>query len=41
MALEPNDTVRVKDPRRGRWPVRAKVVRLSGPRLYDVLCDDG
>ena len=41
MALQPNDTVRMKDPRRGRWPVRAKVVRMSGPRSYDVLCEDG
>ena len=41
MALQPNDTVRVKDPRRGRWPVRAKVVRMSGPRSYDVLSEDG
>ena len=41
MALQPNDTVRVKDPRRGRWPVRTKVVRLSGPRSYDVLSEDG
>ena len=41
MALHPDDTVRVKDPRRGRWPVRAKVVRLSGPRSYDVLSEDG
>ena len=40
-ALHPNDTVRVKDPRRGRWPVRAKVIRLSGPRSYDVLSEDG
>ena len=41
MALHPDDTVRVKDPRRGRWPVRAKVVRLSGPRSYHVLSEDG
>ena len=41
MVLQPNDTIRVKDPRRGRWPVRAKLVRLSGPRSYDVLSEDG
>ena len=41
MALHPDDTVRVKDPRRGRWPVRAKVVRLRGLRSYDVLSEDG
>ena len=39
--LHPNDTVRVKDPRRRRWSERARVVGLSGPRSYDVQCEDG
>ena len=39
--LHPNDTVRVKDPRRRRWSERARVVGLSGPRSYDVRCEDG
>ena len=36
-----DDTVRVKDPRRRRWSERARVVGLSGPRSYDVQCEDG
>ena len=39
--LHPNDTVRVKDPRRRRWSGRAGVVGLSGPRSCDVQCEDG
>ena len=35
-----DDTVRVKDPRRRRWSERARVVGLSGPRSYDVQCED-
>ena len=41
LLLHPNDTVRVKDPRRRRWSERARVVGLSGPRSYDVQCEDG
>ena len=39
--LRPNDTVRVKGPRQRRWTERATVVRQSGPRSYDVQCEDG
>ena len=34
--LKPNDTVRVKNARGRRWPVRARVVGLRGSRSYDV-----
>ena len=39
--LHPNDTVRVKNPRRRRWSEHAGVVGLSGPRSCDVQWEDG
>ena len=39
--LKPNDTVRVKNARGRRWPERARVVGLRGPRSYDVEAEDG
>ena len=39
--LKPNDTVRVKNARGRRWPVRARVLGLRGPRSYDVEGEDG
>ena len=39
----PNATVRVKttNRRQGKWPHKARVVRSSGPRSYDVEMEDG
>ena len=39
--LKPNDTVRAKNARGRRWPERARVVGLRGPRSYDVEAEDG
>ena len=41
--LQPSSTVRVKshNARQGRWPVKGRVMRSSGPRSYDVELEDG
>ena len=38
--LKENDTVRAKNARGRRWPERARVVGLRGPRSYDVEGED-
>ena len=41
--LQPSSTVRVKshNARQGRWPVKGRVMRSSGPRSYYVELEDG